>query len=79
MRDAVRGMLHVGAIPTIAPFLMPGIVRAFAKRWPDVTVHIEENVTDRLLDRLVNGELDLAGLGELGCPGPREPEHPGKC
>ncbi|MHC4938897.1 MAG: LysR family transcriptional regulator [Planctomycetota bacterium] len=59
-RDTVRGTLHVGAIPTIAPFLMPGLVRAFAKRWPDVTVHIEENVTDRLLDHVVNGELDLA-------------------
>jgi LysR family hydrogen peroxide-inducible transcriptional activator len=60
MRDAVRGTLHVGAIPTIAPFLLPGLVRTFAKRWRDVTVHIEENVTDRLLDHVVNGELDLA-------------------
>lgn len=60
LRDTVGGALHVGAIPTIAPFLMPGLVRAFTKRWPDVTIHIEENVTDRLLDDVVNGELDLA-------------------
>ena len=60
LRDAVRGTLHVGAIPTIAPFLMPALVQAFSKRWPDVTVHIEENVTERLMDHVVNGELDLA-------------------
>ena len=60
MRDAVRGTLHVGAIPTIAPFLMPRLVQLFTKRWPDVTIHIEENVTVGLMDHVVNGELDLA-------------------
>ncbi len=64
-RDAVRGILHVGAIPTIAPFLLPGLVRAFTKRYPDATVHIEENVTDRLLDDIVNGKLDLAITSSL--------------
>jgi LysR family hydrogen peroxide-inducible transcriptional activator len=59
-RGTVRGTLHVGAIPTIAPFLLPGLVGAFTKRWPDVTLHIEENVTDRLVDGVVNGDLDLA-------------------
>ncbi len=56
----VAGTLRVGAIPTIAPFVLPGCVGRFAGRWPDVAVHVVEDVTDRLVDGVLNGDLDLA-------------------
>jgi LysR family hydrogen peroxide-inducible transcriptional activator len=62
----VAGALTVGAIPTVAPFLLPGVVRSFTGRWPAVRVSVTEDVTARLLDRLGRGELDLAVLSSVG-------------
>jgi LysR family hydrogen peroxide-inducible transcriptional activator len=56
----VSGALAVGAIPTIAPFLLPPVVRSFVGRWPGVRVSVLEDVTARLLARVGHGELDLA-------------------
>jgi LysR family hydrogen peroxide-inducible transcriptional activator len=56
----VTGALAVGAIPTIAPFLLPPAVRSFVGRWPGVRVSVTEDVTARLLARVGHGELDLA-------------------
>jgi LysR family hydrogen peroxide-inducible transcriptional activator len=60
LRDRVAGNLTVGAIPTVAPFLLPPVVRRFLKRWPDVRLEIIEDVTARLLERIERGVLDLA-------------------
>jgi len=59
-RGEVTGTLAVGAIPTIAPFLLPDLLVRFRKRWPDVQLTVVEDVTDRLCDAVVNGRLDLA-------------------
>jgi LysR family hydrogen peroxide-inducible transcriptional activator len=58
----VAGTLTVGAIPTIAPFLLPAVVRSFVGRWPLVRVSVTEDVTARLLARVGQGELDLVVL-----------------
>jgi LysR family hydrogen peroxide-inducible transcriptional activator len=58
--DRVAGPLAVGAIPTIAPFLLPAVVSAFLRRWPGVDFSLGEDVTAKLLDGLERGELDLA-------------------
>jgi LysR family transcriptional regulator, hydrogen peroxide-inducible genes activator len=58
--DRVTGSLTVGAIPTIAPFLLPRAVRAFRRRWPEVKLSLAEDVTSRLLEAVGRGELDLA-------------------
>lgn len=58
----VTGSLAVGAIPTIAPFLLSPVVRSFVGRWPGVRVSITEDITARLLAQVGHGELDLAVL-----------------
>jgi len=58
--DQVAGALAVGAIPTVAPFLLPAAVSAFLRRWPGVAFTVIEDVTAKLLDGLERGELDLA-------------------
>jgi LysR family hydrogen peroxide-inducible transcriptional activator len=58
--DRVTGSVTVGAIPTIAPFLLPRAVRAFRRRWPEVKLSLAEDVTSRLLEAVGRGELDLA-------------------
>lgn len=63
VRDASgepRGEVHLAALPTIAPYLLPKILRAFAGRRSSVELIVHEETTDRALRALANRELDLA-------------------
>jgi LysR family hydrogen peroxide-inducible transcriptional activator len=55
-----HGRLVVGAIPTVAPFLLPAAIRALTETFPAVDLHVREDLTERLLDALEAGEIDLA-------------------
>jgi LysR family hydrogen peroxide-inducible transcriptional activator len=54
------GRLAVGAIPTIAPYLLPAALEGFARRCPHVELAVHEDVTRNLIAALVEGDLDLA-------------------
>jgi LysR family hydrogen peroxide-inducible transcriptional activator len=54
------GRLAIGAIPTIAPYLLPPILQSFVKRCPRVELIVREDVTTHLVSAVVDGELDLA-------------------
>src|SRR5262245_14691238 len=55
-----KGRLSVGAIPTVAPYLLPPVVSSFLRRYPEVELQIREDFTDRLVAALLSGELDVA-------------------
>ncbi|MCI0705288.1 MAG: LysR family transcriptional regulator [Planctomycetia bacterium] len=60
VRDSAEGgRLRVGAIPTIAPFLLPSMVTRFRKDHPLVQLQLKEDLTERLLADLLAGELDV--------------------
>lgn len=54
--------LKIGAIYTIAPYLLPKLIPNFQKRVPDVPIIIEENYTHVLAQKLQSGELDIVIL-----------------
>ena len=58
--DAQSGRLSVGAIPTIAPFVLPDALRRFTKSLPQAELMIREDVTEHLVAAVAEGELDLA-------------------
>ncbi|WLD15098.1 LysR family transcriptional regulator [Planctellipticum variicoloris] len=60
--DGESGRIRVGAIPTIAPFLLPAVLREFRTRFPRATVIVFEETTDKLLQRCHQGEVDVALL-----------------
>ena len=60
LKGKVAGKVAVGAIPTIAPFVLPELVVTFQKHYPDVTLEIVEDVTDAITRRIEAGELDVA-------------------
>jgi LysR family hydrogen peroxide-inducible transcriptional activator len=60
--DGKTGRVRVGAIPTVAPYLLPGILRDFRTRCPRAQVVALEETTDKLLHRLRQGEIDVALL-----------------
>ncbi len=55
-----HGRLVIGAIPTVAPFLLPGAIRSLTETFPAIELHVREDLTERLLDALEAGEIDLA-------------------
>jgi LysR family transcriptional regulator, hydrogen peroxide-inducible genes activator len=64
LRDAadLGGRLAVGAIPTVAPYLLPPALERFLRRHPRVELTVHEDVTRNLVEAAAAGELDLAVL-----------------
>lgn len=58
--ESAGGRLAIGAIPTLAPYLLPRALQFFGKRCPRVDLVIREDLTANLVQALVEGELDLA-------------------
>ncbi len=56
----VAGRLSVGAIPTIALYILPGLIGKFQRQHPKVTFEIFEDTTESLAQRLEDGTLDVA-------------------
>jgi len=58
--EPLTGRIALGVIPTIAPFLLPSLLPALRRRYPDLQLHLREDLTERLLQRLRSGQLDMA-------------------
>lgn len=56
----MSGTVRLGAIPTIAPFLLPSLVPVVRQRYPALRLALREDLTANLLLRLGRGELDFA-------------------
>ncbi len=54
------GSFHLGAIPTIAPFVLPQTVSVLTRRYPDLKLYLTEDRTSRLIDQLRARTLDAA-------------------
>src|SRR5262247_1532848 len=55
----LTGSLKLGAIPSIAPYLLPEALPELQRRFPDLTLHLRENITETLVRELVSSDLDL--------------------
>ncbi len=55
-----RGVLRVGVSYTRGRSIMPGIISAFRREYPNICVRLDEGVNDVLLRKLRGGEIDLA-------------------
>ena len=55
-----RGRIRLGAIPTIAPYLLPSLLSSFAKKHPDISVMVQEDTTEMLIKSCSLGEIELA-------------------
>jgi len=59
LKGTFKTELKLGVIPTIAPFLLPKILKSFRKEYPDSKLFIREDQSNNLLNLLTKGELDL--------------------
>ena len=58
-KDELSGILRLGVIYTIGPYLLPQLIPSLRQRAPNMPVQIEENFTAELSERLKQGKLDV--------------------
>ena len=58
-REPLTGELHLGVIPTIAPFLLPAALPKLRRNYPKLELYLHEDQSQRIYARLMDGELDL--------------------
>ena len=61
-RDGLKGELHMGIIPTIAPYLIPDFISGFVQKYPDIDLSISELQTRQIIEHLKHSELHMAIL-----------------
>lgn len=66
--DGLAGTLALGAIETLGPYYLPGLLRLFRTERPELALRLTEARTARLIERLGDGALDLV---LLAAPVPR--------
>jgi LysR family transcriptional regulator, hydrogen peroxide-inducible genes activator len=59
-RDRFAGRLRVGMIPTIAPYLLPRIIKNLTRMHPELDIRVRETLTQKLIQELAEGRLDTA-------------------
>ena len=59
------GRLAVGGIPTVVPFLMPGVMAELKSSDPDLRVELREGILGPIIAAVRSGELDLAVTSRL--------------
>ena len=73
--DAVRpftgtlaGLVRIGVIPTVAPYLLPAVLGILTSAAPNLVPEIHEDRTPRLREALAEGSLDVALLAAPAGP-----------
>lgn len=59
----VRGRLAVGLIPTVTAVDIPSVLRDFHERYPQVRISLKVGSSDDLVEKVRDGQLDVAFLG----------------
>lgn len=61
-RDSLSGSLHIGMIPTVAPYLLPKFIEEFIYNHPSIELKVSEMRTSVILSELKSAQLDMAIL-----------------
>ncbi len=69
LRGEVSGLLRLGVIPTVAPYLLHHFIPGFMQKYPKVELQIREMVTSEIVRALDRDMLDAAILAGGTAPG----------
>src|SRR5437879_5982059 len=58
----LNGGLTIGIIPTLAPYVLPKVLPALQRQYPDLRVELRETQTKTLVHELMRGSLDVLML-----------------
>jgi LysR family hydrogen peroxide-inducible transcriptional activator len=71
--EALSGDLRLGVIPTVGPYLLPRAMPHLRQAFPALRLYLREDLTEALIERLMDGRLDAAivalpfDIGDLAC------------
>jgi LysR family hydrogen peroxide-inducible transcriptional activator len=57
--ELAAGPLHLGVIPSIAPYALPALLPRIHEAMPDLDLRLRETQTEQLVRELIDGQLDL--------------------
>lgn len=60
-QNQINGTLRIGIIPTLSAYLLPRFIGNFSRRYPAVEIHVQEKMTEDVIQALKKDQLD-AGL-----------------
>lgn len=63
--DPAKGTIKVGFPTSLASYVLPTVISAFKKEYPDVSFHLRQGSYKFLIDAIKKRELNLAFLGPL--------------
>ena len=64
-KNKVSGLLRVGIIPTLAPYLLPIFIGRYKKKYPNIFIKVVEQTTENIVNLL---HKDLIDVGILVTP-----------
>ncbi len=66
----LSGPLRMGVIPTVGPYLLPKVLPAVYRAFPDLRLFLREEMTGNLVEQLAEGKLDVLLLAiDVELPG----------
>jgi LysR family hydrogen peroxide-inducible transcriptional activator len=60
-QNTLGGVFRLAVIPTVAPYIIPGLLEKYVAHFPDVKLQVKEMETKQITQALKNNEID-AGL-----------------
>ena len=58
--DPLHGILRLGLIPTVAPYILPALLTSLSEQLPELQLRVIEDQTERLITGLREGAVDAA-------------------
>jgi LysR family hydrogen peroxide-inducible transcriptional activator len=59
-QNNMMGTFRIAVIPTVAPYILPGLLEGYSQTFPDVKLQVKELETDQIVKALRNNEIDAA-------------------
>jgi len=60
LKDEITGVLHLGIIPTLAPYLLPLFLKSFSEKHPRLKLFVREMTTEEIIVTVRKGKIDIA-------------------
>lgn len=62
----VSGVIHVGATPSVAPYMLPTVLGHCKKLYPKLEIRLHEDLRARLVDRMLDGGVEVCVMAYEG-------------
>lgn len=59
MKGDLSGLIRIGVIPTVAPYLMPLFLSRFVEQYKGIQLVVQELITESVLEKIENRTLDF--------------------